>query len=244
MLVRTIGIVFLGFVSAARTRADEPRTTAAPPRGEVLERVSGSVQVEAKQQPDGTVYYYSKPYRVTTPLPVGYPPPTPPGAIDIKRYPEVRRATYSGKGEGPDGMRNSAAGFWPLFAHIKTRGIAMTAPVEIEYEGLETDDQNGIEGWQMSFLYRDKGLGSTESYANIAVKDAQPMTVFSTGVAGNATRDSMNDAMQILEDAIAMTGGWQTAGPVRVLGYNGPDVRANERWSEVQLPVVSLKAKD
>ena len=240
MLVRTMWVVLLGVISAPRARADEPPTDT-PQRGNVVQRVSGTVEVEAKQQPDGTVFYFSKPHRVTTPLPVGYPPPTPPGAIEIKQYPEVRRATYSGKGSGPDGMRNSAAAFWPLFAHIKARGIAMTAPVEIEYDGLVLNDQSGIEGWQMSFLYREKALGATESYANIAVEDAEPVTVYSTGVAGDATRAKIGDALQALEAAIATSGVWRAVDPVRVMGYNGPDVRQSERWSEVQVPVVPLK---
>jgi hypothetical protein len=206
--------------------------------------VRGDIQVETEQQPDGSVYYFSKPHRVTTPLPVDYPRPTPPGAIEIKRYPTVRRATYTGSGGGPDGMRNSAAGFWPLFAHIKSRGIAMTAPVEIEYEGLEANDRNGVTGWQMSFLYRDKSLGGTESYASIDVEDAEPVTVFSTGVAGDATRARIDTALQALEAAVDNAPAWSAAGPVRVMGYNGPEVPANERWSEVQIPVQPIKPRD
>lgn len=40
--------------------------------------------------------YYAGVCSITTPLPVGYPDPTPPGAIDLKVYPSVRCAEVSG----------------------------------------------------------------------------------------------------------------------------------------------------
>lgn len=66
--------------------------------------------------------------RVDTELPEGYPPPTPPGAIELKKYAEVRRAEVSGRLNPNLGMN---LGFWPLFQHIQRNDIAMTAPVEM-----------------------------------------------------------------------------------------------------------------
>jgi hypothetical protein len=63
---------------------------------------------------------------IDTPLPVGYPPPTPPDAIDLKTYPRVRLAEVSGSGYPDAGMNEP---FWTLFNHIKRHDIAMTSPV-------------------------------------------------------------------------------------------------------------------
>jgi hypothetical protein len=116
------------FAGVGRVRGEEVNRPAPQP-GRVIERLGGDAVTEALPQADGATFFRSGEYRINTPLPEGYPAPTPPGAIEIKRYPEVRRATYVGKGQGPDGMKNSSGAFWPLFLHIKTRRIAMTAPV-------------------------------------------------------------------------------------------------------------------
>lgn len=237
MPLRTLSLIALSLLTSFKASAEETATDDPPAAGEVIETLAGEAEVEELPQDDGTTFYKSGVYRVTTPLPVGYPRPTPPGAIEIKSYPEVRRATFEGQGRGPDGMKNSAGGFWPLFGHIKSRGIAMTAPVEIEYKGVEAGDTNGIDGWNMSFLYRTKQLGRKESYANISVEDSKPMTVAATGVAGDATREAIDAALVKLNETLSASSKWQVSGDPRVLGYNGPDVPAKERWSEVQLPV-------
>ncbi|MEZ6071609.1 MAG: heme-binding protein [Pirellulales bacterium] len=248
----------LAVLSAGLVLAEMPAATDEPdPSGKVVARVQGDAPLEPRPQDDGTTFYSSGIHRVTTPLPVGYPPPTPPGAIEIKSYPRVRRATVSGTGQGPDGMRNSAAGFWPLFAHIKRRGIAMTAPVEIEYQGLEVDDgdsaaeaETGGDGdrsartWSMSFLYRTADAGPAESYAGIEVADTEPLTVFAVGLAGDATREAIDAALGQLNQAVRASRHWQQQGPPRIMGYNGPDVPEPERWSEVQVPVVEVAESD
>ena len=71
---------------------------------------------------------------ITTPLPEGYPAPTPPGAIDLKTYPSLRRAEFRAETNNSDIGMNVA--FFPLFNHIKRRDIAMTSPVEMDYSGL------------------------------------------------------------------------------------------------------------
>lgn len=248
MPLRTLWLIALSCLTSLKATAQEP-AAAEPPtqkeasQGEVLERLTGDAEVEELPQDDGATFYKSGVHRVTTPLPEGYPRPTPPNVVEIKSYPEVRRATFAGKGEGPDGMKNSAAGFWPLFAHIKTRGIAMTAPVEIEYEGLEAGDTDGVDSWSMSFLYRTKNLGPEESYANIEVQDEKPVTVVATGIAGDPTRESIDAALVKLQAALKEAEGWQMAGDPRIMGYNGPEVPSKERWSEVQLPVSESAAQ-
>ena len=71
---------------------------------------------------------------ITTPLPEGYPAPTPPGAIELKTYPSLRRAEFKAETNNSDIGMNVA--FFPLFNHIKRRDIAMTSPVEMDYLGL------------------------------------------------------------------------------------------------------------
>ncbi len=241
MILRTLWIVALGLVTATKARAEQPATTDPPAAGQVVERLRGDLEVEELPQDDGATFYRAGVYRVSTPLPEGYPRPTPPENIEIKQYPEVRRAKFDGAGRGPDGMKNTVGGFWPLFGHIKSRGIAMTAPVEIEYRGLEAGDKDGIEGWNMSFLYRSKQLGPTESYANITVEDAPPVTVVAMGLSGDATREKIDSTLGQLQEALAVSKKWRVAGDPRIMGYNGPDVRSSKRWSEVQLPVVAIE---
>ena len=89
----------------------------------LIQRVGGDVELQTEFKVDR--FTCGESY-IEAPLPVGYPAPTPPGAIDLKRYPSVRRAEVSGSGD-PDRKRNGA--FWPLFNHIKQRDIAMTSPV-------------------------------------------------------------------------------------------------------------------
>lgn len=237
MFLRTLSILALSLITSFKARAESPASGEPPAKGEVVERLAGAADVEELPQTDGTTFYRSGVHRITTPLPEGYPRPTPPSVVEIKKYPEVRRATFEGQGEAPNGMKNSTGAFWPLFGHIKSRGIAMTAPVEIEYKGLGANDNDGINGWNMSFLYRTKENGPTESYANITVEDTKPVTVVATGVAGDATREKIGEALRVLEKTLADSEDWQVAGDPRIMGYNGPDVPRKERWCEVQLPL-------
>lgn len=124
--------------------------------------------------------HYFEDCAITTPLPAGYPLPTPPGAIDLKRYPSIRRAEVTGDAR-PDLGMNFA--FWPLFRHIKDRGIAMTSPVEMDYRGGEGEEV-GTE-WTMSFVYRTADLGPTGDLGRVRVVDTEPMTVLALGGKGS-----------------------------------------------------------
>lgn len=171
---------------------------------------------------------------ITTPLPVGYPAPTPPGAIELKKYPAVRRAEVSGTMDPDLGMN---AGFFPLFRHIQRRGIAMTSPVEMDYHGVSPGRAPEAEGWTMSFLYREPQLGPAGSDGRVAVVDAPPMTVLAIGVRGSYGLGRMQTPMQELEDWLEANPQWQAAGDARALYYNGPDVRRADLWGELHVPV-------
>lgn len=198
-------------------------------------RVGGDLSVAVSR--DGDVYR-SGLCKIDTPLPVGYPGPTPPGAIDLKYYPSVRRAEYAGKGltgAGPN------SGFWPLFMHIKKRDIEMTAPVEMDYKPAadkptpESSWQSA--DWKMSFLYREKDLGPTGELGKIQVVDTQPMTYLSVGLIGTTRGPTIAKGLDMLRQFIDANPQYKVVGDPRGLFYNGPDVRADRQWAEIQLPV-------
>jgi hypothetical protein len=177
--------------------------------------------------------YRSKSASVTTVLPVGYPAPTPPGSIDIKSYPVVRRAEVDGSGDPDSGMNGT---FWPLFRHIEKHEIAMTAPVEMDYpEGMSgfTKDTR----WTMSFLYREREMNSEGQEGQVRVRDAQPLTVVAIGVKGDYDIERMDKGRKTLESWLAANPQWEVAGSPRALHYNGPTLRFWNKWSEVQIPV-------
>lgn len=200
-----------------------------------VRRVGGDPRAATLQDGD---YYRSGDCRITTPLPEGYPPPTPPGAIELKRYPAVRRAEVAGW-VFPDLGMNFA--FFPLFKHIQRRGIAMTSPVEMNYAGLSAvDPASGVDAWTMSFLYRSSGLGpigADRDDARVAVTDIAPTTVVAVGGRGTYRLSNVRRGVAVLKEWLAKNPQWQAAGDARALFYNGPDVRARDKWYEVQIPV-------
>lgn len=167
---------------------------------------------------------------IDTPLPVGYPDPTPPGAIELKKYPSVRRAEASGE-SSPDLGMNFA--FFPLFNHIKRRDIAMTSPVEMDYRPVREDSTQ----WTMSFLYREASLGPTGPDRNVTVVDVPPMTVVSIGMRGRYSVERAKAQLPALEKWLAENPQWERAGDFRALYYNGPERRTADQWAEVQIPV-------
>ena len=222
--------------------------------GQVL-RVGGdtsaAISIETTPTKDSaapTPVYRSGRHRIDTPLPDGYPAPTPPGAIDLKRYPVVRRAEVV-RSDNPDGAlfgliggKNSA--FWPLFRHIQSRDIPMTSPVEMNMSGAATDSSGSSDGtWKMSFLYRSPTLGPTgTAERGVIVRDAEAITVVSLGVSGQVDISDTQPALTTLRNWLASSGVWIESGPPRVLYYNDP--MTNPKWSEVQLPVSPRPARE
>lgn len=177
--------------------------------------------------------YRGRSSSVTTPLPEGYPIPTPPGAIEVKSYPVVRRAEVEGTGNPDSGMNGT---FWPLFKHIKKHEIAMTSPVEMDYpDGMgEWNDQSK---WKMSFLYREREMNAEGQEGSVVVRDAKPLVVIAIGVRGDYTTSRMKAAKVKLDTWLGEHAEWKVAGAPRVLHYNGPTLAFWNKWSEVQVPV-------
>ena len=172
--------------------------------------------------------------RIDTPLPLGYPIPTPPGSIDLKTYPSVRVAEISSDGDPDSGMNRS---FWPLFNHIKGHEIAMTSPVEMNYRGMPTSDRPDPESWSMAFLYRHPELNQTGVEGRVVVRDVDPMTVVSVGMKGSYSMSLVQQGMRQIEAWLAANPQWQPAGDWRALYYNGPTLFWWNKWAEVQIPV-------
>jgi hypothetical protein len=171
---------------------------------------------------------------VETALPEGYPAPTPPGAVELKRYPAIRRAEVVGR-RSPDQGRNGA--FYSLFRHIQSRDIAMTSPVEMDYPGWTGDASSSPESWTMSFVYRTPTDGPTEQTGNVRVVDTTPVTVVAVGVRGEYGRATVEGGLRQLNAWLDGQTEWERAGSPRVLYYNGPYIPDYRKWSEVQIPV-------
>jgi hypothetical protein len=198
----------------------------------VVERVGGDADAEASWDPE-TRSWRSGGSEIETPLPEGYPPPTPPGALEIKRYPGVRRAEIDGTG------RSSNVGFMPLFRHIQRNEIAMTAPVEMDYP-LKAETASATGEWTMSFLYRTPDLhpvGTDEADPRIRIRDVEEMTVLSLGGRGTYDPSRILRDVTTLNEWIAQHPEWERAGDPRALLYNGPNMRPWMNWLEVQVPV-------
>ena len=231
-----------GAVNQAESAPPTAVRAEAPPSKEVgfgavrtpdlVKRVGGNRDISIKVV--DSVYRYEG-AMIESPLPDGYPEPTPFGAIDIKNYPSVRRAELTSKDDSGEGM---VTGFFPLFNHIKKRNIAMTAPVEMDYQGLYSDfmkDEPGQEGaTTMSFLYRSSKLGPVGEDGKIVVRDAAPVTVLSIGAKGAFDPAQEFDA---LRSWLKAQDEWEVAGDPRMFVYNGPFIAPEWRWSEVQVPI-------
>lgn len=220
---------------AAKTGMNaENLTSSAPATQASVERVGGEARWEVTER-NGR--FFSGPMSVTTRLPVGYPRPTPAGAIEIKRYPVVRRAMVSGDGPAQSGGNR---GFFPLFRHISNRDIPMTAPVEMEYPALGSGaGRAGGDGWTMAFLYESDADGPTGSFeSGVIVEDAAPIVVLSIGVRGSYAIGPLRARVAELEAWLEASAEWvRGEGPVRVLQYNGPSMPPGNRWVEVQVPI-------
>jgi len=216
--------------------APEAKPEVSPAQAPSLKRVGGDLTATVEGT-DGN--FRAGPAKITTPLPLGYPAPTPPGAIDMKSYPSVRRAEVSGAMAPDLGMN---FGFFPLFNHIKRRNIEMTSPVEMDYTkaSKEAADRGEPGRWTMSFLYRTSDLGATGTdEVNSAVKiiDTAPVTVLSLGFMGPYGINRVRAGEETLRTWLAGQTEWEAAGDIRTFSYNGPDVPNPRKWGEVQLPV-------
>ncbi|MGA7936969.1 MAG: heme-binding protein [Kovacikia sp.] len=180
-------------------------------------------------------------YRVlSAPLPEGFPPPTPAAKIEVKNYPAYRCGTY--RYQGPLSQAANVA-FGPLYSHISSNNIPMTAPVEARYPlitlqenptGATSDEKGQAE---VSFLYRNRKVQPQQVAPGIKVEDQPPMTVVSIGFRGPYTFTSYQRNLQQLNNWLKQHPNYTVVGSPRRLFYDSPFIPDTFKRSEVQIPI-------
>lgn len=168
-------------------------------------------------------------------LPQGFPTPTVVGELELRRYPRYRMARTA---MGPGGGN---AAFWPLFQHIKTNRIAMTAPVQTDYAA----DASRKRARTMAFLYGDPSTRPDTVDQRVEVVDVDAITVLSVGAIGVPNEAALTALERRLRAWVAAHDDrWQVAGPLRTMGYNSPMVGRSRNYFEVQLPIRAAERSD
>lgn len=171
----------------------------------------------------------------SAPLPEGWPELTPVGEVQVKTYPLARAAIVRDVDLPKDGSRGGqGAMFGELFGHIKDRGIAMTAPVEMGYRETEGGE---LEMDEMGFYYRTLDMGPAGTDGSVRVVDQAEQTYATVGTRGSYSARRYADGLALIEAFLQSSPEWQAAGEPRFLGYNGPFTLWFWRYGEVQMPV-------
>ncbi len=168
------------------------------------------------------------------PLPEGWPGPTTPGTIEIKKYPGYRSAILRQKDAK---AMNQNTMFYPLLSHIERKDIAMTVPVVMTYAD-EVVERTGTGEVAMEFLYRRPTQGTTgPDQAGVVVEDRPATTVVSLGLKGYGDAARLKDAVAKLRAWIEEKPEWVVDGQPRELVYHGPSTPKDRRLFEIQIPV-------
>ncbi len=169
----------------------------------------------------------------TEPWPEGFPELTAPNQIEVKQYPSYRAATYQTRGELSQAANQA---FSPLYQHISTNNISMTAPVETRYpESTLEGTSSGVA--EVSFLYRRREIVPAEIAKNIELKDIPAMMVVSLGLKGAYSYESYQQGLKRLSDWLEQHPDYQRVGNPRRFFYDGPFVPDGMKRSEVQIPI-------
>jgi effector-binding domain-containing protein len=171
----------------------------------------------------------------SAPLPEGFPSPSPDGEIEIKQYPEYRAATV----QTPGNLDSAPSrGFSPLFRHISSNDISMTAPVETRYPATTLEGSTAPEGdATVSFLYRSVDIVPQEVAQDIQIEDIPPMTVVSIGTRGRYDLETYQASIQRLQAWLAEHPDYTVVGSPRRFFYDGPFLPDALKRSDVQIPV-------
>lgn len=171
-----------------------------------------------------------------SPLAEGWPNGTPPGTVEVKRYPGYRSAINKAKGAS---MNADGVLFFPLFNHISRKNIAMTTPVVSTYAPALIETPGATGEVSMEFIYRSPQMGELgRDRGNVEVVDHEPATYVCLGLQGRMDNARFLEGVKTLKAWIAEhEGEWVEAGPVRRLGYHGPMTPVKERLWEVQIPI-------
>ncbi len=174
---------------------------------------------------------------MSAPLPVGFPEPTTNGNIEVKQYPAYRSGTYTYEG---DFREATSASFNPLFRHISSNNISMTAPVEARYP-ISTIDQPVKAGKaKVSFLYNNNAIAPQQVSQDIQVEDHAPMLVVSLGIQGAYGYESYQENVAKLKQWLESHPEYEIAGEPREFLYDSPFTPAPLKRREVQIPIRKL----
>jgi effector-binding domain-containing protein len=175
----------------------------------------------------------------SAPLPDGFPQPSAAGKIEIKHYPAYRSGTYTYRGTLSQAANES---FEPLFRHISSNGIGMTAPVEARYPSITLEElpngKSDEEGQaEVSFLYRNEAVQPKQIAEGIKVETHPSVKVVSIGVSGPYTYVSYRKNLVRLRDWLATHPSYVVAGLPRRFFYDPPFTPDVLKRSEVQIPI-------
>ena len=177
-------------------------------------------------------------YRAASaPLPEGFPPATPDGKIEVKHYPAYRAATFSYQGELSQAANRA---FSPLYNHISSNEISMTAPVEVRYPSNTISAAQSLDARDtayVSFLYRSTDIYPEQVAQNIEVEDIPPMTVVSLGLQGGYTYQDYLQNLEKLNNWLTQHPEYQVVGSPRRFFYDGPYIPDPFKRSEIQIPI-------
>ncbi len=174
---------------------------------------------------------------MSAPLPVGFPNPTAHNQIEIKQYPAYRSGTYEYEGNLNDATSYS---FNPLFRHISSNNISMTAPVEARYpvDSINQPIQTGKA--KISFLYNNSEVQPQKLAQDIQVEDHPPMLVVSLGVQGAYGYGSYQENVAKLKQWLTNHPEYEIAGEPREFLYDSPYTPSALKRREVQIPIRKL----
>jgi hypothetical protein len=168
-------------------------------------------------------------------LPDGFPPPGPVNQIIIKQYPSYRMARVDAASLGSSSQNRL---FGTLFDHIKKNKIAMTAPVEMTYQGADAPQTRPA---SMAFMYKSPETGPTGTQGKVIVTDIPAMTVLSISLRGSYSDANHAKAIKKLQAWLAEhPNQYKVVGPTRYLGYNSPFVPPFLQIGEAQIPIAPI----
>jgi SOUL heme-binding protein len=174
----------------------------------------------------------------SAPLPEGFPQPTAAGKIEVKQYPAYRSGTYTYKGPLAQAANVS---FEPLFNHISSNHIGMTAPVEAQYPLLTLErfqtKPNEVGVAKVSFLYRNTSVQTEQVTGAVKVENHPALQVVSIGIRGAYTYSSYLSHLARLQDWLVKHPDYRIAGQPRRFFYDSPFTPDVLKRSEVQIPV-------
>jgi hypothetical protein len=161
-------------------------------------------------------------------LPTGFPGFAAVDEIELRDYPIYRMVRTTMQG-------GSTGAFWPLFRHIESNGIAMTTPVQMDWQSKagETQERPMV----MAFLYGDPSITPERTADGVEVVEMPATKALSLGAIGDDRRDRVEALRDRLQGWLRQHPEWEVSGPLRTMGYNSPMVARDQRYFEVQLPI-------